>query len=62
MADLKRNQGFSEFLCRGKDMALVELGLVSSAHNLKKIFLALKRRGTNRDEVNWEKVMNLKTA
>lgn len=58
MADIKRNQNFSEFLCRGKKMALVELGLASSAHNIKKIFLELKRKGIKRKEIKWDSLLN----
>lgn len=36
--NIKHNQGFTAFLCRGKAAALVELGLVCIAHNLVKIF------------------------
>ena len=41
-ADMKQNQGFVSFLCRGKNMALTELGLVCIAHNLTKIFQHIK--------------------
>jgi transposase len=36
-ADLKQNQGFRRFHLRGKEKVNVELGLLSIAHNLKKI-------------------------
>lgn len=62
MADIKRNQNFSEFLCRGKKMALVELGLASSAHNIKKIFLELKRSGIKRKDIDWNSLIKLQTA
>jgi len=62
MADLKRNQGLIEFLCRGKEMALVETGLASSAHNLKKLFFGLKRIGMKRKEVDWSSLMKTQTA
>jgi transposase len=62
MADLKRNQGFGEFLCVGKTMALVEIGLASSAHNLKKIFLALQRKGIKRKEIEWNSLIRPQTA
>jgi transposase len=62
MADIKRNQNFTEFLCRGKTMALIELGLASSAHNLKKIFLELKRQGIKRKEINWGSLLNPQTT
>lgn len=62
MGNLKHNQNFTEFLCRGKAMALVELGLASSAHNLKKIFCALKRKGIKRKEIPWDSLLNTQTA
>ena len=61
MADIKRNQNFAEFLCKGKAMALIELGLASSAHNLKKIFLDLRRKGIKREEVNWSNLLKPNT-
>jgi transposase len=62
MADIKRNQNFPEFLCRGKKMAFVELGLASSAHNIKKMFLSLKSKGIKRKEVNWNSLIKMQTA
>lgn len=62
MADIKRNQNFAEFLCKGKTMALIELGLASSAHNLKKIFLELKRKGIERKGINWGNLLNPQTT
>ena len=41
--NLKLNQGFNYFLCRGKPMVLIELGLQSISHNFVKIFNWLKR-------------------
>lgn len=52
--NLKHNQNFTEFLCRGRTMASIELGLASSAHNLKKIYFALKRKGIKRKEILWD--------
>lgn len=40
--DIKHNQGFVSFLCRGKAAALTELGLACTAHNLVKIFHFIK--------------------
>ncbi len=62
MADIKRNQNFAEFLCRGKKMAFVELGLASSAHNIKKIFLELKRKGIKRKETDWNSIIKMQMA
>lgn len=59
MADIKRNQNFPEFLCRGKKMAFVELGLASTAHNIKKIFLSLKSKGIKRKEIDWNSLMTV---
>lgn len=41
--NLKLNQGFNYFLCRGKPMVLIETGLQSISHNFVKIFNWLKR-------------------
>ena len=41
--DIKRNMGFRRFNLRGKDRCRVELGLLSVAHNLKKIKNYVKR-------------------
>jgi len=60
--NLAHNLHFTEFLCQGKTMALVELGLTSSAHNLKKIFLALKRRRIKRKEILWSNLLIIQTA
>lgn len=57
MGNLKHNMGFAEFLCKGKEMALTELGLASSAHNLKKIFYGLKRLKRKRTEIKWNSLM-----
>jgi transposase len=42
--NIKHNQGFTAFLCRGKTTALAELGLVCIAHNLVKIFRYLQAK------------------
>jgi hypothetical protein len=60
--NLVHNLNFTEFLCRGRTMAMVELGLISSAHNLKKIFLDLRRKGTKRTEIPWDNLLNPQTT
>jgi hypothetical protein len=62
MADIKRNQSFSEFLCRGKKMAVIELGLASSAHNLKRVFNELRKRGIKRKDIAWDSLLSAQTA
>jgi len=42
--NIKHNQGFTSFLCRGKPAALTELGLACFAHNLTKMFHHLKNK------------------
>lgn len=59
--NLAHNLNFTEFLCRGRTMALVELGLISSAHNLKKIFYALRKKNINPREVAWDKLLKVQT-
>lgn len=46
IGDIKRNLNFRTFNLRGKPKCLVELGLVSIGHNLKKIKSYLKRAAT----------------
>lgn len=49
--NIKYNQKFQEFLCRGKPMALTEFGLVCMAHNLTKVFNYLKKlKKTNNNQ------------
>ena len=43
IGDIKRNLNFRTFSLRGKPKCLVELGLVSLGHNLKKIKSYLKK-------------------
>ncbi len=62
VADIKRNQNFTEFLCRGKKMAFIELGLASTAHNIKKIFFSLKRKRIKRKEIDWNSLIKLQNA
>ena len=47
--DIKRNMNFRTFHLRGKPKCLIELGLVSIAHNLKKIKPWLKRLAAYED-------------
>jgi transposase len=42
--NIKQNMKFDGFSCRGKEMARIELCLVSTAHNLIKIFHHLKKQ------------------
>lgn len=44
IGDVKRNMGFRRFNLRGKKKCLIELGLVSIGHNLKKIKSCLKKQ------------------
>lgn len=62
IGNLKRNQQFTYFLCRGKPTALVELGLATTAHNLVKIFNWLKRNSKSRQEIQWNSLMRLRTT
>src|SRR3989338_1878380 len=43
IGDIKRNMNFRTFNLRGKPKCLVELGLISLGHNLKKIKSYLKK-------------------
>jgi transposase len=62
IGNIKYNQQFTHFLCRGKPMVLIELGLASIAHNLVKIFHCLKRNNQSRAEISWNTLMRLRTA
>lgn len=42
--NIKQNKGFKRFLLRGIDKVAIEMGLVSLAHNVKKVYL-LESRG-----------------
>jgi transposase len=55
--NLKYNQGFTKFLCRGKPKALIELGLHCIAHNFIKIFNHSKK--IKKDKKNIERLNNL---
>ena len=61
-ANIKYNQKLTTFYCRGKSMASVEFGLTSTAHNLVKIFQGIKKRGINREAVDWNNPMILGTT
>lgn len=61
-ANIKYNQQFTRFLCRGKPTALIELGLASTAHNLVKIFNWIKKNNRSRNEIQWNSLMRLRTA
>jgi transposase len=60
--DMIYNRHFTHFLCRGKPMVLIELGLISCAHNLVKIFNYLKKEKKNRKDVQWNTLMRLRAA
>nr|WP_286984624.1 transposase [Candidatus Aquicultor secundus] len=60
IGNLKYNQKLTTFLCRGKKMVSVELGLSCTAHNLIKIFNGLKRKGVQGEEIGL--IMRLKAA
>ena len=62
IGNIKHNQNFNYFLCRGKPTVLIELGLASTAHNLVKIFHWLKKNNQPRKEIQWNSLMRLRTA
>lgn len=62
IGNIKYNRQFTHFLCRGKPTALIELGLVSTAHNLVKIFNWIKKNNKSRQEIQWNSLMRLRTA
>jgi transposase len=57
-----RNLHFRHFQCRGKPMVKIELGLVSCAHNLVKIFNYIKRKQLTRKDIQWNTLMRLGVA
>jgi transposase len=57
IGNIKHNLGFNAFLCRGKRMVSIELGLVCSAHNLIKIFHHLKRRTDQVEQIQWNNLI-----
>lgn len=62
IGNLKHNQKVTTFLCRGKRMVTIELGLSCTAHNLVKIFNGLKKKGVGKEEINLSRLMRLQTA
>lgn len=62
IGNIKHNQNFNYFLCRGKPTTLIELGLASTAHNLVKIFHWLKKNNKSRKEIQWNGLMRLQAA
>jgi transposase len=62
IGNIKHNQNFNHFLCRGKPATLIELGLASTAHNLVKIFHWLKKNDKSRKEIQWNTLMRLQAA
>ena len=59
MASIKCDQNFTEFLCRGKEMALIEIGLAAIAHNIKKMYFGLKRRSIKQKDISWNSPMGV---
>lgn len=62
IGNIKHNQNFKHFLCRGKPTALIELGLASTAHNLVKIYHWMKKNTKSRTDIQWNTLMRLRTA
>jgi transposase len=62
IGNIKYNQSFSHFLCRGKPMALIELGLASTAHNLVKIYHWMKKNNKSRNDIQWNTLMRVRTV
>ena len=60
--NIKYNQNFNYFLCRGKPTTLIELGLASTAHNLIKIFHWMKKNNKLRKDMQWNSLMSLQAA
>lgn len=54
IGNIKVNQGVNQFYCRGKPKVLIELGLISIAHNLVKIFNGLKKKNKNNQRIQIE--------
>lgn len=57
IGNIKCNQGLTSFLCRGKTMVGIELGLACSVHNITKIFHRLKRENKRSEEISWSELM-----
>lgn len=62
IGDMKKNKGFTNFLCRGKPMVLTETGLFSIAHNLSKISNWIKKERKNIKEIQLNTLMRLQTT
>lgn len=57
IGSMKCNQNMTSFLCRGKTMTSIELGLSCTVHNITKIFHKLKREVTESGDINWSSMM-----
>jgi transposase len=57
IGNIKCNQNLTSFLCRGKTMVEIELGLASTVHNITKIFHKLKREGADSKDIKWNNIM-----
>lgn len=62
IGNIKHNLNFTEFSCRGRVMAKVELGLVSAVHNLIKIVKSLEKNKIKLKEIDWSNPMMLKRS
>lgn len=62
IGNLKHNLGFTEFNCRGQDMARIELGLISTVHNIIKIVKSLEKNKIKLKEIDWSNLMMLKRS
>lgn len=60
--NIVHNQHFKHFQCRGKPMAIIELGLVACAHNLVKIFNYIKQEQKSRQDIQWNTLMRLRVT
>ncbi|MEW6408454.1 MAG: IS1182 family transposase [Patescibacteria group bacterium] len=61
IGNIKSNQKFQEFSCRGKPKALIEFGLVCIAHNFTKIFNYLKKTKNNLQNRQLNSLIRVKT-
>lgn len=57
IGNIKCNQQLSTFLCRGKAMVSVELGLACTVHNISKIFHKLRRERRANADISWNELM-----
>jgi len=62
IGNIKYNGNFTEFHCRGKTTTLIEVGLLSIAHNLIKTFHLIKNDQKDREEIQWNSLMRLQTT